>query len=90
MGDGDALNKATLEDVCTLIDRKANISDINDTLDIVNHDMSCKIDKKTFEKAVRDQSIINATIFTDSSIARWLWKSNKTKNRVPKKTPPGI
>ena len=32
-----------------------------------------------FEKAVRDQSIINASICVDSSVGRWLWKTGKTK-----------
>ena len=76
---GPDLNATTVEDICSVLDRKANVEDINDVLRSVQGDIDAKIDSAAFHKAVRDQSAINASICVDSSVGRWLWKTGRTK-----------
>lgn len=77
---GPNLNSTTVEDICTVLDKKANTSDINAIFESIQSDIDSKIDASLFQKAVRDQSQINASICVDSCVGRWLWKTGKTKS----------
>ncbi|QDZ24209.1 hypothetical protein HOP50_12g67460 [Chloropicon primus] len=76
---GPDLNSTTVEDICTVLDRKVNTDDINSVLETIQNDIDSKIDVKMFQKAVRDQSLINASICIDSCVGRWIWKTGRTK-----------
>lgn len=74
-----------LQDVCALLDVKANTEDVNKVLVDVCNELDRKAAAEDLQSAVRDQSIMNASLCVDMSFGRWIWKSGKTKagNGVP-------
>ena len=77
--------KAGMKDVCSLLDVKANVEDVNLALADVSKEMDGLLTREAFEQSVRKQSAINASLLAESSVGRWIWKDGKTKkgNGVP-------
>ena len=72
--------RAGMEDVCALLDTKANICDVNSALDRVDAGIAARVQDTEFQSALHDQSLLNASLCSEHSAGRWLWKSRKTRS----------
>mmetsp|Transcript_29692 Transcript_29692/g.95427 ORF Transcript_29692/g.95427 Transcript_29692/m.95427 type:complete len:501 (+) Transcript_29692:516-2018(+) len=72
-------DKVEARDMCALLDVKANVEDVNAALLEINREMEAKAPLEQLRRSVREQSIINASLCTDSSVGRWIWKSGRAK-----------
>jgi hypothetical protein len=68
-----------LQDVCSLLDTKANTDDINKVIVDVCKELGQKAQAADLRHALKEQALINAGLCADMSFGRWLWKSGKTK-----------
>ena len=71
--------RASIEDVCTLLDAKANTSDVNSALERVEAELEARVPDEVFQSTLHDQSLLNASLCLEHSAGRWLWKSGKTR-----------
>lgn len=76
----DMGSKANIKDVCTLLDLKANIEDVNKALKDVHTDLDNKPDKKMTETKEKEQALINETLCGENCVARWIWKSGEVRS----------
>eukprot|EP00002_Diphylleia_rotans_P027807 TRINITY_DN5591_c0_g1_i3.p1 TRINITY_DN5591_c0_g1~~TRINITY_DN5591_c0_g1_i3.p1 ORF type:complete len:766 (-),score=198.43 TRINITY_DN5591_c0_g1_i3:503-2800(-) len=78
-------NKPDVKDVCTLVDQKANITDINAALGEVNQELEARALVEDLHKVLRAQAAINQALCADTLFGRWLWKTGKLKpgNLIP-------
>ena len=75
-------DKANLSDVCALLDAKAGIDDVNRVLSEVNSELEARATVDDLRRTVQD---LNASLCSETAVARWIWKTGKTKagNAVP-------
>lgn len=78
-GGEDPLGGASLEDICAVLDHKVDVADMNRVLAGVQADVARKIDRSLFDRAVRDQSVINAALCAESGVARFVWKGGRPR-----------
>lgn len=81
----DILLAAKIKDVCTLLDTKANVEDINKILAEIHSELESKAHKDMITQSINDQAIINESLCTENIVGRWTWKSGEIKagNLVP-------
>jgi molecular chaperone DnaK (HSP70) len=58
----DLLLRATIKDVCTLLDEKANVEDINSTLALVQKEVEKRAGEDALKKALNDQALVNEAL----------------------------
>ena len=75
----EILLKANIKDICTLLDIKANIDDVNHALEEVHQEIDTKISVEELTEKLREQSCINEALCAENCAGRWLWKSGETK-----------
>jgi hypothetical protein len=80
----ELLLKANIKDVCTLIDMKANIDDVNNVMS----DLSKKVDttsKEDIKRKLNELTVINEALCSENCVGRWIWKSGDVKsgNLIP-------
>jgi hypothetical protein len=68
-----------VQDVCCMLDTKANTEDVNRVLADMCTELDKKAQAKTLDSALREQAQINAGLSADMSVGRWIWRSGKTK-----------
>jgi len=73
----DLLLKVDIKDMCTLLDTKANVEDINRTLALVQQEVEKSVEKDLLRKALDDQALINEAICAENCVGRWIWKSGE-------------
>ena len=56
----DLLLKVDIKDMCTLLDTKANVEDINRTLALVQQEVEKSVEKDCLRKALDEQAVLNA------------------------------
>eukprot|EP00357_Protocruzia_adherens_P011027 CAMPEP_0114975776 /NCGR_PEP_ID=MMETSP0216-20121206/2296_1 /TAXON_ID=223996 /ORGANISM="Protocruzia adherens, Strain Boccale" /LENGTH=802 /DNA_ID=CAMNT_0002336613 /DNA_START=61 /DNA_END=2469 /DNA_ORIENTATION=+ len=76
----DMLLKANIKDVCTLLDMKSNIDDVNKALTEVHKELDQKSAAEELTQSVNDQALINEALCAENCVARWLWKSGEVKS----------
>jgi len=76
----DMGSKANIKDVCTLMDLKANIEDVNKALKDVHKDLDGKTEQKTVVQRDKEQALINETLCGENCVARWIWKSGEVRS----------
>jgi hypothetical protein len=76
----EILLKANIKDICTLLDIKANIDDVNHALEDLHLELDNKISVEELAEKLREQSCINEALCAENCIGRWLWKSGEIKN----------
>eukprot|EP00831_Metopus_contortus_P039857 TRINITY_DN31211_c0_g1_i1.p1 TRINITY_DN31211_c0_g1~~TRINITY_DN31211_c0_g1_i1.p1 ORF type:complete len:460 (-),score=93.52 TRINITY_DN31211_c0_g1_i1:3-1382(-) len=67
--------KAYIKDVCTLVDVKANVEDVNRGLESLSRELSRKSNAEELSLALADQSRINEALCAENCVGRWIWKS---------------
>ena len=73
----ELLLKVDIKDMCTLLDTKANVEDINRTLGLVQHEVERSVTEDSLRKALDDQALINEAICAENCVGRWIWKSGE-------------
>lgn len=82
---GSAVSKSDLEgkvdvkDMCTLLDTKAGVDEVNTALSDVSRELDAKASTDELSRIVREQAVINTSLCAEFSVGRWIWKSGKTK-----------
>ena len=54
--------RATIKDVCTLLDQKANIEDVNSTLSLVQREVEKRAAEDDLKKALNEQALVNEAL----------------------------
>jgi len=76
----DMVLKANIKDVCTLLDTKSNIDDVNKALLEIHKELDSKIIRDELATIVNDQALINESLCTENIVGRWAWKSGEVKS----------
>ena len=82
----ELLLRSTIKDVCTLLDQKANVEDVNSTLALVQKEVEKRVVSDELKKALNDQALVNEALCAQNCVGRWIWKSGEVKtpnNMVP-------
>jgi len=81
----DILLKANIKDVCTLLDTKSNIDDVNKALVEIHKELDLKSNQEEIHSVVNDQALINESLCTENIVGRWAWKSGELRsgNTIP-------
>ena len=75
----DILLKASIKDVCSLMDQKANVEDVNNALSDVHKELDFKADSTEFEDFQNEQRLINEALCSENTVGRWVWKTADMK-----------
>ena len=67
--------KANIKDVCTLLDTKPNIENVNKALTQIHKELDVKSNEQDLKNVVNSQAIINESLCSENIIGRWTWKS---------------
>lgn len=76
----ELLLRASIKDVCTLIDTKANVEDVNHTLALVQKEVEKCVVEDDLRKALNEQALVNEALCAQNCVGRWIWKSGELKN----------
>jgi hypothetical protein len=76
----EVLLRATIKDVCTLLDQKANVEDINATLALVQREVEKRAAENDLKKALNEQALVNEALCAQNCVGRWIWKSGELKS----------
>lgn len=74
--------RATIKDVCVLLDQKANVEDVNATLSLVQREVERKAPEERLTKALNDQALVNEALCAQNCVGRWIWKSGEVKQAL--------
>ena len=68
-----------------MLDQKANLNDVNKTLEVVQSEVENCVKQKQLTDALNDQGLINEALCAENVIGRWIWKSGdlQNQNQVP-------
>jgi len=72
--------KANIKDVCALIDIKANVEDVNKSLESIDKEIVNKATAEELKEALSSQAIINEALCAENCAGRWIWKSGTVKS----------
>eukprot|EP00792_Barthelona_sp_PAP020_P006603 TRINITY_DN3036_c0_g1_i1.p1 TRINITY_DN3036_c0_g1~~TRINITY_DN3036_c0_g1_i1.p1 ORF type:complete len:720 (-),score=232.01 TRINITY_DN3036_c0_g1_i1:457-2400(-) len=76
--------KVNIRDVCVLLDQKANVDDINNSLTVVNDELNRRATNELMDDFMKKQTLINQSLVVENMVGRWVWNtgSKKHSNRV--------
>ena len=66
----------------SLLNSKANIDELNIALNQIKKELNNKVNNIEFKNSMNNQAMINDIICNENQVGRWLWKSNKNKNKL--------
>ncbi len=69
------LLKASIKDICSLLDKKSNSDDVSK--DITQLKAITKQGQKEFKKLCEEQQAINEALCSENCVARWVWKNGE-------------
>ncbi|KAL0241566.1 hypothetical protein GEMRC1_006801 [Eukaryota sp. GEM-RC1] len=72
--------KAATDEICALLDLKANIDDVNSALHKFSKDLNSKAPLTEFSELKTKTSTISESLVHELCLGRWVWKSGKTKS----------
>lgn len=77
--------KASIKDLCQLLDQKVNVTDLNHTLALVQNEVERCIREDDLKKSLNEQALVNEALCAENCVGRWIWKSGDLyhKNQVP-------
>ena len=64
-----------IKDLCTLLDQKANLNDVNKTLEVVQREVELCVKDQQLRDALNDQALVNEALCAENCVGRWIWKS---------------
>lgn len=71
--------KASMQDVNTLLDGKADIDEVNAALLEINRQINLKASLSEVSDKLSEQALMSSALVTELCLGRWIWKSLKTK-----------
>ena len=81
----ELLLRVQIKDLCTLLDQKANLNDVNKTLEVVQSEVETCVKETQLTEALNDQALVNEALCAENCVGRWVWKSGdlQSSNLVP-------
>jgi len=81
----ELLLRATVKDLCILLDQKANLVDVNKTLEQVQVEIDACAKEKRVKDALNDQALVNEALCAENCTGRWIWKTGDLlhANQIP-------
>lgn len=76
----DVLLKASIKDVCQLIDSKSNIEDVNTALTSIHKELDQKPTYDDLSAIVKKQAQVNDSLCEENIVARFQWRSGDLKS----------
>ena len=77
--------KASIKDLCSLLDQKVNVEDMNQTLQLIQTEVERCIRDEEMKKMLNEQALVNEALCAENCVGRWIWKSGDLhhKNQIP-------
>ena len=77
--------KASIKELCQLLDQKVNVNDMNQTLQIIQSEVERCVRDDDLKKSLNEQALVNEALCAENCVGRWIWKSGDLyhKNQVP-------
>ena len=77
--------KASIKDLCQLLDQKVNVVDLNSTLSLVQTEVERCVREDDLKRSLNEQALVNEALCAENCVGRWIWKSGDLyhKNQVP-------
>ena len=81
----EMLLRVQIKDLCTLLDQKSNLTDVNKTLEVVQQEVESCVKRQQLTDALNDQALVNEALCAENCVGRWVWKSGdlQSPNLVP-------
>lgn len=76
----EMLLRVQIKDLCTLLDQKSNLSDVNKTLEVVQQEVESCVKTQQLTDALNDQALVNEALCAENCVGRWVWKSGDLQN----------
>lgn len=76
----EVTQKANISDICTLLDAKASIDDVNRALVDIHKELDAKPNSEELVSFTKEQQVINESLCTENIAARWAWKSGELRS----------
>ena len=73
----DLMLKASVKDLCQLLDQKVNVADMNQTLSVIQSEVEKCIRENDLKKALTEQALVNEALCAENCVGRWIWKSGE-------------
>ena len=73
----ELLLKASLKDMCQLLDQKVSVTDCNKALAEIEKEMTLFVKDDKLKTWTDDQSLITEALCAENCVARWVWKSGE-------------
>jgi hypothetical protein len=73
----ELLSKAYIKDICSLLDMKASIDDVNSALMDIHKELDNKITVQAHNVYVNEQQALNTVLCSENTIGRWIWRSGE-------------
>ena len=70
----DLLLKASIKDLCQLLDEKVSLQDVNKALSKVEEEVEKCAKKEEVAELAQDQQLVTEALCAENCTARWLWK----------------
>ena len=77
----ELLLRVSIKDMCTLLDQKANLADVNKTLELVQREVEECVKEPQLKEALNDQALVNEALCAENCVGRWVWKSGDLHNQ---------
>ncbi|KAM3147350.1 hypothetical protein pb186bvf_000601 [Paramecium bursaria] len=78
----DMIMKANIQDMCTLLDNKANILDVNKVLDTIQGDLSNKVSSDELTNYLKNQTQVYESLCQENIVGRFQWRSGELQNHL--------
>lgn len=77
----DLMLKASIKDLCSLLDQKVNVNDMNDTLRQIQNEVERCVRDDDLKKSLNEQALVNEALCAENCVGRWIWKSGDLYNK---------
>lgn len=76
----DIIMKANMKEMMDLFRKKADIDDVNNSLNSVFDQMESHIPIEEYKQALENQNRINNIVMNENSVGKWLWKTGEIRS----------
>jgi len=71
------LLKASLKDLCSLLDQKVSVEDCNKALSEIEKEMAICVKEEKLKVLTEDQTLVTEALCAENCVARWVWKTGE-------------
>lgn len=76
----ELVEKAYVKDICTLLDMKASIEDVNSALIDIHKELDSKISVQAHAVHLNEQLALNSVFCSENTVGRWIWRNGELAN----------